>query len=43
MMASSFFGMFLGLLIHTCAMHYIGSGNSASNVNEDEEDEEEMV
>ena len=44
MMASSFFGMFLGLLIHTCAMHFIGGGNQASNVNDDDdEDEEEMV
>lgn len=43
MLASSFFGMFVGLLIHTCAMHFIGSGNQSSNVNDEDDDDEEMV
>ena len=39
MLAVSFFGQILGLLMHTCAMHLLGSGQPAT-LNDDDDDEE---
>lgn len=40
MLASSFFGQFLGLLIHTCAMHFIGSSSGGAEVDDIDVDDD---
>jgi len=39
MISASFFGMFVSLIIHTCAMYLIGNVQQPNTNNDDEEDE----